>query len=575
MPTPVTPAETDTITPTMPALPYIGPELGLADSRRHTPIGPQLTYNPDSLVGRKGLECYARMAREDPVIRACLSLRKHAILAPGWKLEPGDESDAAADLAALLTSDLEQLTIPFDQVVSELLSCFALGFSLGELLWSADGDRIRLCAVKPRSVLDFTFSQDEYGNIMSIVQQAGHTGLVRIPPSKMIHLAWNGDCSNPYGTSDLRAVYTTWFRREAFCQWFASASERLGSPVITATHPSNIGREGARLLLDCLTRLQANTALAIPDGTTLGLLESQRDIRSYFIDSINHFDMVIARALLVPDLSGFAGSKTAGGSYALGSTQQAAWFLSLDFMSSWLQAQLQQQLIERMCVWAAASDVRFTDRKVWPRCNLLPAERDTRTALTQSWLQLCQANAVTPTDADEEHVRQLLGFPSSTAGTPLPPRAAPSFGRSIVPGVTPAGEPVPFAEQGDDTIATPTPARRRLTRAEERADLPKLEAMMNRCGTRLRDVLAEGVSEMVADIKTKVPTIATMDEARAITVSPEVREGLRARVAEVLLDAHRQAKDRAREEVAKAKAHAIDSMVSACEMRAADKARKS
>jgi hypothetical protein len=263
-----------------------------------------------------------------------------------------------------------------------------------------------------------------------------------------------------------------------------------------------------------LTNLQARTSIAIPEGTTLGLLESQKDVRDFFVSDINHLDMIIARGLLVPDLSGYAGSKTAGGSYALGSTQQAAWFLSLDYMSSWLESQIQTQLIERMCRWAATSDVRFNDRKVWPRWNLTPAERDTRTALAESWLQLIQAGAVTPTDADEGHVRQLLGFPSATAGTPLPPRP-PSLAPSLVP--SGGGDSMPFVEV--DEAAT-TPTRRRLTRAEERAELPKLEAMMHRCGSKLRSVLADGVTAMAADLKAKVPMIATMEEAKALTVSP-------------------------------------------------------
>ena len=99
--------------------------------------------------------------------------------------------------------------------------------------------------------------------------------------------------------------------------------------------------------------------------------------------------------------------------------------------------------------------------------------------------------------------------------------------------------------------------------------------MMHRCGTRLRDVLAEGVAAMVDDVKSKLPIIATMDEARALTVSPEVRDALRARVADVLIGTRAEAREGARLEVDRAKHDAGDAMVAACEARATERVRRS
>jgi len=51
------------------------------------------TYNPDTLAVRKGgLRIYDKM-RKDDTIRACLSLKKYAVLSTGWSVDPAIEEE--------------------------------------------------------------------------------------------------------------------------------------------------------------------------------------------------------------------------------------------------------------------------------------------------------------------------------------------------------------------------------------------------------------------------------------------------------------------------------------------------
>ena len=52
-------------------------------------------YNPDEVVGKKGLQIYKAMKMDDQV-KACLSIKKFARLSTPWAIKAGDENDKMA-----------------------------------------------------------------------------------------------------------------------------------------------------------------------------------------------------------------------------------------------------------------------------------------------------------------------------------------------------------------------------------------------------------------------------------------------------------------------------------------------
>ena len=57
-------------------------------------LGFQRYYNPDDLVGRKGLAVYDLMML-DAQVKACVAIKKAAVLGRGWDLHPGSKSGGA------------------------------------------------------------------------------------------------------------------------------------------------------------------------------------------------------------------------------------------------------------------------------------------------------------------------------------------------------------------------------------------------------------------------------------------------------------------------------------------------
>jgi phage gp29-like protein len=408
---------------TPPTSPPPTSESLIADTRRPIPRGEMQVYTLDVLAGRKGLQIYEEMRTTDPLIRGCLEMRINAILAPGYKLEAANQSDAAKELAKQISGDLDDLDVPFHVSLRDALSCFSMGFSVSELCWNVEG-RVKLRAIKAKYPQDLTFSQDEYGNLKEVLQLAPG-GQISLPPNRILHLAHNGTFSNPFGVSDLRACHRLWWTRNNFLQYLSLHGESLGSPPVWASHPNTMSRDAVSKLLAVLSRLQARSSLAVPDGTSLHLLETAHNANDFFIGAMSWFDTAISRSLGIPDLSGMAGSKSSGGSYSLGAVQMNAWYLSLDALSKWLESEVQRQVIRRMCMWAGWDQPAFQDPANWPTINLLPAERSTRVEIAETWVKLVAAGSVTPTDQDEAHLRELLSFPGASSGTPLPSRNEP------------------------------------------------------------------------------------------------------------------------------------------------------
>lgn len=92
-------------------------------------------------------EDQCRLSREilekNADIMQALSTRKNAVIGCGWRLEPGDDSDAARRAADELQSVLRECggdgSDAFDDLLEDLLGALLPGFAVSEILWTAGG----------------------------------------------------------------------------------------------------------------------------------------------------------------------------------------------------------------------------------------------------------------------------------------------------------------------------------------------------------------------------------------------------------------------------------------------------
>jgi SPP1 gp7 family putative phage head morphogenesis protein len=553
--------------------------LAIADSRRGQGLGfPQLVYNPDELARRKGgLRVYDRMLTDDQV-RACYEFKRAVTIGPGWQLTPQDDDDARQmALTALLIDDLERLTGPFEDVMSQMLTALPYGFSLGEKNWAVDdgreepvpagrrrtakrpnldataeaerdrmrGARLRLLAIPSIAPHHIEFLQSPYGEVLS-VQQMGNTN-GELPPGKFVHFVPYGDFQNPYGTSELRAAYDPWFHKQHWTQAAAIWGEKLADGPIIIKHPPTEATEKVQTARNTAANLQARTAMAVPNTYDVSILEGGRDPHSTFVVMIEHQDRRIAKAMLIPDKMGISGGEVQGGSYSLAETQAGMFLHVLTQLQRRLVACVQEQIIDQM---AAFADPTIPP----PRFGLLPLSEENRQEVVTAWVSLQGTQSWPVLLRDVNHIRELMGLRalSEEEWTAYEAEKEQRRQEMAAQAKPPSGGAPPADDEEDDTAelaarVVPTaveggtpPASfwRDLTPPEQRMDLAAVRSSIEGDTATVGMALAEGAEAIVAAVRkaaTKLLPDPDPTAVRALSVSSGVTAPLRKRLQADLL----------------------------------------
>lgn len=146
--------------------------------------------------------------------------------------------------------------------------------------------------------------------------------------------------------------------------------------------------------------------------------------------AIASHDKAIAKALLVPNLMGIS-EQGQTGSYSQSQTQLEAFMWTLEAETNRLEEILNEHLFRPL------GELNF-GAGPYPRFCFKPLSEAMKMQIIKTWVELVKASAVTPTDADEDHIRELLDFPE--AGEPLNTLAPSAAGAAIDPAT---GKPMP------------------------------------------------------------------------------------------------------------------------------------
>ena len=122
-----------------------------------------VTPNPSDLVGRKGLNFYAKMAKDDQIKNA-LSFKKHAVFSTGFAIERPEGVDPY--IADFVDWNLkEALDGSLYHSIFEMLSALEYGFSVTEKLFKQVESRdyrglIQIANLKTRDPVTMGFDVD-------------------------------------------------------------------------------------------------------------------------------------------------------------------------------------------------------------------------------------------------------------------------------------------------------------------------------------------------------------------------------------------------------------------------------
>jgi SPP1 gp7 family putative phage head morphogenesis protein len=512
-------------------------EIAVADTRyRLGSVFKFVAYNPDELAQKKGgLLIYDKM-REDEQVKACTAIKKAVMIGPGWKLEPQGDSDAEGALAETLTNDLKSLKGSVEHDMWEALSAIDYGFSVSEMVFDVVERRFRLVALKTRAPHDFEFETDLHGNVHSLRQVTIGVPQQDMPPEKFLHFTNAPEFDNPYGRSDLREAYRSWWHKSNWVQWWALFGERLAVPLVVGKHPKNEGQPTITKTLDRLEKLSASTAMTVPEDWMLELIESRRNPREVFESAVDRHDLGISHALLLPDKSGLAGGEVKAGSFALAKEQFGVWLMVLEQLRQRFSAEFSEQVIRPMAQLEAPTLPP-------PRLVLLPLAEDDKQVIAEAWISAVTNKAAENEGRDENHLRMLLGFPEldeekqrerdeereerKEAAAALPAPAPPGGGGGAEPDEGGGGgrrqpfreDPIPTLGEVERTAWVPATFWRPLVAVERRADMAEKRDTFETGSKQLSDTLAKIMRQVGKDLAQRIERQGLADtKASAVAV---------------------------------------------------------
>lgn len=302
---------------------------------------------------------YQEMSDNDAVIGSILYLAEMLIRGTTWTVKPASTAAHDVEAAKFLESCMGDMDSSWADVISEVLSMLAYGFSFHEIVYKirrgptetsskyrskySDG-RIgwkRIPIRAQTSLQGWEFNED--GDTVGFIQMAEPDfKTVTIPLSKGLLFRTRVSRENPEGKSLLRNAYRSWFFKKHFEEIEGIGIERdlAGFPVLTCPQDLDLWNEddprmvalkaNAEKIVSAVRR-DSEEGMLLPHGWELKLLTSGSSRQIDIGSTIERYDNRIAITMLSDIILIGGGGKS--GSFALADTKQ-----------SMLAAALQSQL---------------------------------------------------------------------------------------------------------------------------------------------------------------------------------------------------------------------------------------
>lgn len=258
-----------------------------------------LPHPIDDLTQDLGDDLYDRILY-DPQASGAVHVLKTGILEDGCLLassvtqEGADGFAQAQEIAAFCTAAFDELDIPLDDVLWNLLDAIAFGNKIGELVYRQDGRWLMLRAIKVKPRRATAFVVDQFMNVLGLVGRPGLLGSLDVqeqptvlPLEKFAVYSFHPRDSDPRGTSILRPAYNAWWLKMQTWGEFLKFLTQFASPSLWGTTP-----EGAKSppddpetpqqkMLAQLLQFRNGTAAVFPAGANLDTILSSGEGQAF------------------------------------------------------------------------------------------------------------------------------------------------------------------------------------------------------------------------------------------------------------------------------------------------------
>lgn len=394
----------------------------------------------DEIVKRQGWKTYKQMLNDDQV-KACLSFKKILIHGRTWELAPADESPRAKEIAEFVEWNLRKIN--FNHVVKEALSSLEFGFSVGEIVFQRAKHNgktyITIKKIAHRDPEDITLKIDEHGNFFGVKQQVT-SAVIELDAKYVWHYAHDSRFGNPFGNSDLRAAYRSWWAKKFIINFWDVFLERMGSPMTKMSYPTGADETLKNTLKSILKNLSSKTEVLVPEGVTVELIEAKRAGNATYEQALKFHNDSIARAILMVALLGTGGEGEGRGNDSQSALHLRLLFKMADEIAQNLTASFCAQVIEQLVEMNFDGAEDLLPRFIWQDYGQFEGMKVADT------IRLLHAAGILDMDQkDVNYARSILGLPLRLENDPQDEVVRPQ----PLPPPADANSPPPPAAQGN------------------------------------------------------------------------------------------------------------------------------
>ena len=247
--------------------------------------------NPDPVLKKMGKDISAyREILSDSHVGGCVRRRKAAIKGLEWRITPTGNEKTDEILTALFDR------LPMSQIISEILDATLFGYQVLEVMWESKDGLLLPVAIVGKPQEWFVFDEENQLKLRTKENINGE----ELPPYRMLLATQNATYINPYGLGDLSLCFwAATFKKGGFKFWL-EFMEKYGSPWLVGKHPRQAQTKEIDELLDSMETMLGTAVAAIPDDSSIGMLESASKGASsqVFDDFLRYCKSEIAIALL-------------------------------------------------------------------------------------------------------------------------------------------------------------------------------------------------------------------------------------------------------------------------------------
>lgn len=369
-------------------------------------------WNPDDLVGAKGLTIYSKMLVDEQV-KSVTEFKLNAILGRGYQFKFPSKTKLSkteqAERIAVFDTVLRRMRGSFVDSLEGIASGREFGFSITEKVYGDIEVESKtftgINMLLTRDPCSFDFYADDYGLLTKIEQRTSNRVPIVVDRAKVIHYVHKPKWDLIYGRSELRSAYRAWYAKDQLVKLWLLHLERFGSGVWKATQEgdSNLraGSTEYEALKAALANVRALSSIILPKGVTAEV-EFPASTDQYE-KALQYFDLAIAKSQLVPNLLGLSHTGQTG-AYSQSQTQFEAFFWTTSADGSRLAECLNEELFRDL------GDQNWGDGD-YPSFCFKPVSVDHIKWMLTTWKDLMGVKAVIQTEEDERVIRQLLEMP--------------------------------------------------------------------------------------------------------------------------------------------------------------------